>query len=198
MSKCLSLPGIQQVWYILRDYLPDDVVYRSVAGIPISLEVVPDEIALKVEAVCEVEQLYDNNSYIEKAKLTFLTLDDVPTDQHPAFVIRTVNDEYYVIGALRVSQTVTPPSESTRFPLRPRKHWHFVASDFPTPAAPKMTFLWKKEAFWIIKLEKCLFFQKKVVPLHPRDPGTLPIRTVQHAGPFFLYMIYTKQAIPLF
>ena len=54
---------------------------------------------MKGEAVCEVEQLYDNNSYIEKAKLTFLTLDDVPTDQHPAFVIRTVNDEYYVIGA---------------------------------------------------------------------------------------------------
>ena len=33
--------------------------------------------------------------------------------------------------------------------------------------------------------------------MHPRDPGTLPIRTVQHAGPFFYYMIYTKQAIPL-
>ena len=99
MSKCLSLPGIQQVWYISRSGLPDDVVYRSVAGIPISLEVVPDEIALKGEAVCEVEQSYNNNSYIEKAKLTFLTLDDVPTDQHPAFVIRTVNDEYYAIGA---------------------------------------------------------------------------------------------------
>lgn len=97
--KCLSLPGIQQVWYILRDYLPDDVVYRSVAGIPITLEVEPYEIILKGEAVCEVEQSYDNNSYIEKAKLTFLTLDDVPLDQHPAFIIHTVNDEYYVIGA---------------------------------------------------------------------------------------------------
>jgi len=99
MSKCLSLPGIQQVWHILRDNLPDDVVYRSVAGIPIALEVEPDVIKMTGEAVCEVEQSYDNNSYIEKAKLTFLTLDDVPTDQHPAFVVRTVNDEYYVIGA---------------------------------------------------------------------------------------------------
>ena len=99
MSKCLSLPGIQQVWYILRDYLPEDVVCRSVAGIPISLQEQPISITMKGEAVCEVEQSYDNNSYIEKAKLTFLTLDDVPTDQHPAFVIRTVNDEYYVIGA---------------------------------------------------------------------------------------------------
>ena len=99
MSKCQSLPGIQKIWYIPCTDLPDDVVYRSVAGIPITLEVEPDVIIMKGEAVCEVEQSYDNNSYIEKAKLTFLTLDDVPTDQHPAFVIRTVNDEYYIIGA---------------------------------------------------------------------------------------------------
>jgi len=99
MSKCLSLPGIQQVWYISRSGLPDDVVYRSVAGIPVSVIEQPIIIIMKGEAVCEVEQSYDNNSYIEKAKLTFLTLDDVPTDQHPAFVIRTVNDDYYIIGA---------------------------------------------------------------------------------------------------
>ena len=99
MNKCLSLPGIQQVWYISRNGLPDDVVYRSVAGIPVSVIEQPISITMKGEAVYEVEQSYDNNSYIEKAKLTFLTLDDVPTDQHPAFVIRTVNDEYYAIGA---------------------------------------------------------------------------------------------------
>ena len=116
MSKCLSLPGIQQVWYILRDYLPDDVVYRSVAGIPISLQEQPISITMKGEAVCEVEQSYDNNSYIEKAKLTILTLDDVPTDQHPAFVIRTVNDEYYVIGA---KERPYPTVKITRFTGQP-------------------------------------------------------------------------------
>ena len=99
MSKCVSLPGIQNVWYIQRDYLPDDVVYRSVAGIPVSLEAAPITISMKGEAACEVEQSFDNNSYIEKAKLTFLTLDDVPTVQHPAFVIRTIDNRYYLIGA---------------------------------------------------------------------------------------------------
>ena len=93
--KCLSLPGITNVWYILRDDLPSDVVYRSVAGIPIILEVTPEDITLKGEAVCEVEQSYDNNSYIEKVKLTFQTLDDVPIYEHPAFVIKTVNDDIY-------------------------------------------------------------------------------------------------------
>ena len=85
--KCLSLPGITNVWYILRDDLPSDVVYRSVAGIPITLEVTPEDI-----------QSYDNNSYIEKVKLTFQTLDDVPIYEHPAFVIKTVNDDMYLIG----------------------------------------------------------------------------------------------------
>ena len=99
MSQCLSLPGISKVWYIHRDYLPDDVVYRAVAGIPIALQNQPVSITLKGEAVCEVEQSFDNNSYIEKTKLAFLSLDDVPTDQHPAFVIQTVNGDRYVIGA---------------------------------------------------------------------------------------------------
>ena len=99
MNKCVSLPGITHVWYIQRDYLPDDVVYRAVAGIPITLSEQPIIITMKGEAFCEVEQSFDNNSYIEKAKLTFLTLDDVPTDQHPAFVIQTVDGDVYVIGA---------------------------------------------------------------------------------------------------
>ena len=99
MNKCLSLPGITRVWYILRDYLPDDVVYRAVAGIPVSLLEQPISITMKGSAICEVEQSFDNNSYIEKSKLTFLTLDDVPVDQHPAFVIQTVDGDYYLIGA---------------------------------------------------------------------------------------------------
>ena len=99
MNKCLSLPGITHVWYIFRDYLPDDVVYRAVAGIPITLSEQPISINLKGSAICEVEQSFDNNSYIEKTKLTFLALDDVSTDQHPAFVIQTVNGDRYVIGA---------------------------------------------------------------------------------------------------
>ena len=97
--KCLSLPGINKAWYIQRDYLPDDVVYRSVAGIPVVLQEKPISINLKGEAICEVEQSFDNNSYIEKSKLTLYTLDEVPTGQHPAFVIETVDGDNYVIGA---------------------------------------------------------------------------------------------------
>ena len=96
--------------------LPDDVVYRSVAGIPISLQETPTSITLKGEAVCEVEQSFDNNSYIEKAKLTFLTLDDVPADQHPTFVIKTANDEIYLIGAKERPYPTIKITRSTGLP----------------------------------------------------------------------------------
>ena len=114
--KCLSLPGITNVWYILRDDLPSDVVYRSVAGIPITLEVTPEDITLKGEAVCEVEQSYDNNSYIEKVKLTFQTLDDLPIYEHPAFVIKTVNDDIYLIGGKERPYPTVKMTSSTGLP----------------------------------------------------------------------------------
>ena len=114
--KCISLPGIQQVWYISRSGLPDDVVYRSVAGIPVSVIEQPISITMKGEAVCEVEQSYDNNSYIEKAKLTFLTLDDVPTDQHPAFLFQTIEGDIYIIGAKERPYPTVKITRSTGHP----------------------------------------------------------------------------------
>lgn len=99
MNTCLSLPGIRRVWYIAKESLPSDVVYRSVAGIPVSLFQQPIEITKKGEAMCDVEQSFDNNSYIEKARLTFAALDDVPTHQHPAFVFETVDGTIYLIGS---------------------------------------------------------------------------------------------------
>lgn len=97
--KCLSLPGIQHVWYISRDHLPDDVIYRSVVGMSITLLEQAISINLKGEAVCEVEQSIDNNSYIEKVKLTFLTLDDVPINQYQAFLFQTIDGDIYLLGA---------------------------------------------------------------------------------------------------
>jgi hypothetical protein len=87
------------VWYISRDYLPDDVIYRSVVGMSITLLEQPIRINLKGEAICEVEQSIDNNSYIEKVKLTFLTLDDVPKNQYPAFLFQTIDGDIYLLGA---------------------------------------------------------------------------------------------------
>ena len=99
MSKCVSLPGIKKVWYLNRDFLPEDVIYRSVAGMSVALLHAPSSINMTGEAVCEVELMHDNNSYIEKVKLNFLTLEDVPTVNHPAFVFQTIDGSIYIIGS---------------------------------------------------------------------------------------------------
>ena len=99
MSHCISLPGIKKVWYVSHTELPDDVIYKAVVDMPIALPATTTEINLKGEATCEVEQSPDNNCYIEKVKLSFPTLDDVPTQDFPAFVIQTIDGSKYVIGA---------------------------------------------------------------------------------------------------
>ena len=99
MSHCISLPGIKKVWYIPHNNLPDDVIYKVAVGMPVALPTTMTEITLKGEATCEVEQSPDNNCYIEKVKLSFPTLDDVPTQVFPAFIIQRVDGTRYVIGA---------------------------------------------------------------------------------------------------
>lgn len=99
MSNINSLPGIKKIWYITIDLLPDDVVYRAVAGLPVTVSGIPTDIILKGDATCDVEQQYDNNAQIEKAKLNFYTLDEIPTTKHLAFVIHTVNGEKYIVGS---------------------------------------------------------------------------------------------------
>ena len=99
MSQCLSIPGIMNVYYLRSAYLSCDVTFRAEAGVPVKTQQQPIIVQLKGEAVCEVESQFDNNSQLEKAKLTFITLDDVPLYYHLAFVIQTVQGEYFVIGA---------------------------------------------------------------------------------------------------
>ena len=116
MNKCVSLPGIAKVWYIERDCLPEDVGYRAVAGIPVAFDGTPERVSLQGEGLCELEQSFDNNSYIEKVKLSFETFDEIPNEQHPAFVIETNNGEKYVIGAWERPYPTVKINHSTGHP----------------------------------------------------------------------------------
>ena len=116
MNQCRSLPGILNVWYLSTANLPADVIYRAVVGIPFQIPVQPKNINLKGEAVCEVEEQYDNNCQMEKAKLTFITLDEVPTREHLAFVIRTADNEMFVIGAQERPYPTVKVTRSTGSP----------------------------------------------------------------------------------
>ncbi len=99
MKQCVSYPGITVVAYTEITNLPDDVIYRAVAGIPVSITADPVKVQLTDVPIAEVEREEVQNSYIEKAKLTFFTLQELPCEQHLAFIFRTVHGELFIMGS---------------------------------------------------------------------------------------------------
>ncbi len=99
MKQCVSYPGITKVAYTDISNLPDDVVYRAVAGIPITVSGETVKVCLADVPIAEVERDEDHNSYMEKAKLTFNTLEELPKEKHLAFIFRTIQGELFIIGS---------------------------------------------------------------------------------------------------
>ncbi len=111
-----SLPGILKVSYVDCSLLPANITYRSLAGVPVGVYTTVNEVCKIGEASCETEQQFDNNSQVEKATLTFYTLDELPTHRHLAFVIHTVNQESYIIGTKELPYPTVKISRSTGSP----------------------------------------------------------------------------------
>ncbi len=99
MSKCHSLPGIIDLRYTNCATLQQDIVYRALVGINIELDSHPTSITFLGDAVCEVEENFDNNIQVERTKLTFQTLEELPTHLHLAFLVKTADGEWFVIGS---------------------------------------------------------------------------------------------------
>ncbi len=96
--SCVSLPGITAISYVSCDSLPADLIYQALTGFPVTISSSATEIALKSVPSCEVEESPDNNTQIEKAKLSFTTLDTLPTSMPLAFLITTAAGNHYILG----------------------------------------------------------------------------------------------------
>lgn len=96
--SCVSLPGITAISYVSCDSLPADLIYQALTGYPVVISSSATEIALKSIPSCEVEESPDNNTQIEKAKLTFTTLDTLSTSTPLAFLITTTAGNHYILG----------------------------------------------------------------------------------------------------
>jgi len=93
-----SLPGIVRIGYIDCSLLPADITLRALAGVPVGIYSFVEDACKIGEASCETEEQFDNNSQVEKATLTFRSLEELPTYRHLAFVIFTVQGDSFVIG----------------------------------------------------------------------------------------------------
>ena len=97
--SCISLPGITAISYLPCTNLPADLIYQALTDCPVTVSASATEIELKSIPTCEVEESPDNNTQIEKAKLSFTTLDSLPTSTPLAFLIATVAGNHYILGA---------------------------------------------------------------------------------------------------
>ena len=97
--SCISLPGITAISYLPCTDLPADLIYQALTDCPVTISASATEIALKSIPTCELEESPDNNIQIEKAKLSFTTLDTLPTGSPLAFLITTVAGRHYILGA---------------------------------------------------------------------------------------------------
>lgn len=96
--------------------LPANITYRAMAGVPVGIFTSLNDICKVGEATCETEEQFDNNSQVEKASLTFHTLDELPTYRHLAFVIFTAQGDTFVIGTKELPYPTVKISRSTGTP----------------------------------------------------------------------------------
>lgn len=111
-----SLPGIKRIAFVDCSLLPADITLRALAGVPVGIFTTVNDICKIGEATCETEEQFDNNSQVEKATLTFRTLDELPTYRHLAFVIFTTNSDTFVIGTKELPYPTVKITRSTGTP----------------------------------------------------------------------------------
>lgn len=114
-----TLPGIIAVKYLPCRELTEDVQYKSIAGVPVAVYDKCTAVSLTTKAECEVTEEPDNNFSLQKATLTFYTVDSIPRHEPLAFVVTTVGGETYLIGmkerpypSIKISQTTGTPDGS--------------------------------------------------------------------------------------
>lgn len=107
------LPGITKIRYVYAETLTADISLRAMAGVPVAVYADSFPVTHIGDAVCETDSQFMNNGYIEKALLSFSSLDDLPTHHHLCFIIDTVNGCTYLIGTKEHPFTIIKKASTT-------------------------------------------------------------------------------------
>ena len=113
---CQSLPGIKFVGYVDSDNLQREMMYKSLAGIPVGIftDIVP--IRFVGIPTCEAVSTYNSNGRIEQTTLRFKTLDALTATRHVAFVVTDCNGQSYVIGQHEKPRPIVKVTKNTGTP----------------------------------------------------------------------------------
>ena len=116
MNNCQSLPGIKFVGYVDCDKLQREMMYKSLAGIPVGVFTDITPIAFCGVPTCDAVANYNSNGRVEQTTLKFKTLDVLPTTRHIAFVVTDCNGKSYIIGQHEKPRPIVKVTKNTGTP----------------------------------------------------------------------------------
>lgn len=93
-----NMPGIVEVRYLQPEDVTPNIISSYLAGIPAAVFVEGTRVSLNGEASCQAVEEHSNNGRVEKATLTFMTVDDVPRGG-VAWMVRQASSGWWLIGA---------------------------------------------------------------------------------------------------
>lgn len=93
-----SLPNIVSISTVPCASLPENILEKYLAKMPIAVFPLPTAIEHYGNASCEAEQEYVNGSYSEKTAFQFTSAEYIPQFPAPAFVIGDAQGKCYLIG----------------------------------------------------------------------------------------------------
>lgn len=108
-----SLPGILKIGYVKCDSLSPQLELKAIAKVPIAILSEITNIVFSNEPSCKAVSEVDNNGRYQKTTLEFTTTQEIPTDDHIAFVIQCVNGKNFLIGTKERPFPVVKISDDT-------------------------------------------------------------------------------------
>ena len=94
----VSLPGIKKIGFVECSKLAPQLMNKSIAGLPISVDSPVTDIPFTGDASCDASNAPQNNGRLEKSTVSFITTMELPTNDNLAFVVECANGRKYIIG----------------------------------------------------------------------------------------------------
>ena len=92
------LPGIKEIGVLSWIDIPEDIVYKAEKNIVVNINANPSMIEFVGTPIATVEDIFDNNSYYQRAKLKFNTAKRLDFCMLNVVFVRDVNDQCWLLG----------------------------------------------------------------------------------------------------
>lgn len=109
----LSLPSIAKIGYVKCESLSPQLELKAIAKVPVAIFSEITDIVFSNEPTCKAVSEVDSNGRFQKTTLEFTTTQELPTDEHIAFIIQCVNGKKFLIGTKERPFPVVKISDDT-------------------------------------------------------------------------------------